>query len=90
MATQSEIERLSVVETKVDLIAADIKTINTKLDNLDGKYAAKWVQTAVAFVAGIIISAVLVALIALVVVQPKTETPSTTRSTNTTVNVPAK
>lgn len=56
MATKTEVERLSVVETKVDRAVADIAevktavtdgfaTINTKIDNLDKKYAAKWVQT---------------------------------------------
>lgn len=94
MATKTEIERLSVVETKVDQIGADvkdikdslvseIKDINTKFDNLDSKYAAKWVQSAVAFVVGIIVSAVLVALIALVVIKPGANNPTTTTTTNT-------
>lgn len=94
MATKTEIERLSVVETKVDAIGADvkdikdtlvseIKEINVKFDNLDNKYAAKWVQSAVAFVVGIIVSAVLVALVALVVIKPG-DTPSTSTTNNTT------
>lgn len=94
MATKTEIERLSVVETKVDGIAEDVKdikttlntevtAINTKIDNLDNKYAAKWVQSAVAFVVGIIVSAVLVALIALVVIKPGSNNPTTTTTTNT-------
>lgn len=95
MATKTEIERLSVVETKVDGIAEDVKdikttlntevtAINTKIDNLDNKYAAKWVQSAVAFVVGIIVSAVLVALIALVVIKPNaTATPENPSVTDT-------
>lgn len=97
MATKTEIERLSVVETKVDAIGSDvkdikdtlvaeIKDINTKFDNLDNKYAAKWVQSAVAFVVGIIISAVLVALLALVIIKPTANNPTT--SNTTTTNTP--
>lgn len=84
MATITEVERLSVVETKVDAIAKDITAINTKLDNLDSKFAAKWVQTAVAFVAGIIIAGFIGGLVTLVVVQPQTNVP--TPQATTTVN----
>ena len=83
MATKTEIERLSVVETKVDGIAADVAEIKSTLLGLDNKYAAKWVQSAVAFVVGIIVSAVLVALIALVVIKPGANNPTTTTTTNT-------
>lgn len=105
MATKTEIERLSVVETKVDQIGTDvkeikdtlvseIKDINNKFDSLDNKYAAKWVQSAVAFVVGIIVSAVLVALVALVIVKPNnttttTSTPTTSETTTTTQSTPA-
>lgn len=81
MATKEENERLAVVETKVDGIAADVAEIKSTLLGLDNKYAAKWVQSAVAFVVGIIVSAVLVALIALVVIKPS---PTTTNTTTTT------
>lgn len=98
MATGKEIERLSVVETKVDIIGADVKdiketlvsevkAINVKIDGLDSKYASKWVQSAVAFVIGIIVSAVLVALVALVVIKPN-ETPTTTTNNTTTTTTP--
>jgi len=101
MATKTEIERLSVVETKVDAIGQDvkdikdtlvseIKDINTKFDNLDNKYAAKWVQSAVAFVVGIIVSAVLVALIAIVVIKPGANKPTgSTSHTSTKDSVPS-
>lgn len=83
MATKEENERLAVVETKVDGIAADVAEIKSTLLGLDNKYAAKWVQSAVAFVVGIIVSAVLVALIALVVIKPGANNPTTTTTTNT-------
>lgn len=83
MATKEENERLAVVETKVDGIAADVAEIKSTLSGLDNKYAAKWVQSAVAFVVGIIVSAVLVALIALVVIKPGANNPTTTTTTNT-------
>ena len=83
MATKEENERLAVVETKVDGIAADVAEIKSTLSGLDNKYAAKWVQSAVAFVVGIIVSAVLVALVALVVVKPGSNNPTTTTTTNT-------
>ena len=96
MATKTEIERLSVLETKVDGIRADVReikttlntevtAIHTKIDKLDSRFAAKWVQSAVAFVIGVIVSAVLVALIALVVIEPKSvNNPTTTNTTTTT------
>ena len=83
MATKEENERLAVVETKVDGIAADVAEIKSTLLGLDNKYVAKWVQSAVAFVVGIIVSAVLVALIALVVIKPGAHNPTTTTTTNT-------
>lgn len=83
MATKEENERLAVVETKVDGIAADVAEIKSTLLGLDNKYAAKWVQSAVAFVVGIIVSAVLVAIIALVVIKPGANNPTTTTTTNT-------
>jgi len=86
MATKEENERLAVVETKVDGIAADVAEIKSTLLGLDNKYAAKWVQSAVAFVVGIIVSAVLVALIALVVIKPGANNPTT--SNTTTTNTP--
>jgi len=75
MATKTEVERLSVVETKVDAIQADVKEIKESIIGLDNKFAAKWVQSAVAFVIGIIVSAVLVALVALVV-MPQEKQPA--------------
>lgn len=84
MATKEENERLAVVETKVDGIAADVAEIKSNLLGLDNKYAAKWVQSAVAFVVGIIVSAVLVALIALVVIKPGANNPTTSNTTTTT------
>lgn len=86
MATKEENERLAVVETKVDGIAADVAEIKSTLSGLDNKYAAKWVQSAVAFVVGIIVSAVLVAIIALVVIKPSANNPTT--SNTTTTNTP--
>lgn len=86
MATKEENERLAVVETKVDGIAADVAEIKSTLLGLDNKYAAKWVQSAVAFVVGIIVSAVLVAIIALVVIKPGANNPTT--SNTTTTNTP--
>lgn len=99
MATKTEIERLAVVETKVDQAVADIAEVkttvnteftklNTKIDGLDNKYAAKWVQSAVAFVVGIIISAVLVAVLALVVIKPNNAANNPTTSTTTTTSTP--
>ena len=93
MATKEENERLAVVETKVDGIAADVAEIKSTLSGLDNKYAAKWVQSAVAFVVGIIVSAVLVALIALVVIKPganpTTHETSTSTSQTSTKDTPS-
>ena len=93
MATKEENERLAVVETKVDGIAADVAEIKSTLLGLDNKYAAKWVQSAVAFVVGIIVSAVLVALIALVVIKPganpTTHETSTSTSQTSTKDTPS-
>jgi hypothetical protein len=100
VATKTEIERLSVVETKVDAIGTDVKeikdtlitevkAINVRFDNLDNKYASKWVQSAVAFVIGLIVAAVITALVALVVgplrgTSDQGVTPPTTSNTTTT------
>lgn len=96
MATGKEIERLSVVETKVDRAVSDIHDLTItvtdgfddlgkKFDNLDKKFAAKWVQSAVGFVIAIIVGAVLTALVALVVVPNiHTNTNTNTHSTTTT------
>jgi len=95
MATKLEVERLSVLETKVDRAVSDISDIkttvttefagiNSKIDNLDKKYAAKWVQSAVSFVIGIIVAAVLTALIALVIVPNLNNQPSGNSTTQTT------
>lgn len=92
MATQHEIERLAVVETEVKNVKADVQYIkttqtaefaklNTKIDGLDKKFAAKWVQSAVTFVIGLIIAAVLTAWLAFVVIKPN-QTPQTTNPTS--------
>lgn len=90
MATKPEIERLAVVETKVDAIQADVKEIKESIIGLDSKFAAKWVQNAVAFVIGIIVAAVLTALIALVVVPNinSNQSPSGTTTQTTTTTTP--
>lgn len=102
MATKTEIERLSVVETKVDIIGADVrdikdtlvaevKNINVKIDGLDNKYAAKWVQSAVAFVVGLIIAGVLTAILALVIVPARaSQTTTTTTPTGSTSKTTTK
>jgi tetrahydromethanopterin S-methyltransferase subunit B len=98
MATKPEIERLAVVETKVDSLASDVrdvkddvKAIKTALETLssvnDRRYAAKWVQTAVSFVVGLIVAAVLTALVALVIKSPQSSNSvETTNKTTTTEN----
>ena len=99
MATKTEIERLSVVETKVDRAVDDIgklattvkdgfTSIETKFDNLskenDKKYAAKWVQSALTFVIGLIVAAVITAWLAFVVITPNRSNNPTTSTTTTT------
>lgn len=37
-----------MVETKVDTLIGSVKSIDKKIDDLDKKFAAKWVQTVVA------------------------------------------
>lgn len=103
MATKPEIERLSVLETKVDRAVEDISDIkdtvttefnalNKKIDGLDKKFAAKWVQNAVGFVIALIVGAVIMALVALVVI-PSTKEASqgssgASTSTTTTTTTP--
>lgn len=100
MATQQEIERLAVVETEVKNVKADVKEIkdtqtaefaklNTKIDGLDKKFAAKWVQSAVTFVIGLIIAAVLTAWLAFVIIKPNTTTVNKTVNNETSTSVPA-
>jgi lipopolysaccharide/colanic/teichoic acid biosynthesis glycosyltransferase len=71
MATKSEKERLAVVETKIDNMAKDIAEIKTAvLANAkanDQKYAAKWVQQVVGGFIGLVLVAVVTALLALVI-----------------------
>lgn len=100
MATQQEIERLAVVETEVKNVKADVKEIkdtqtaefaklNTKIDGLDKKFAAKWVQSAMTFVIGLIIAAVLTAWLAFVIIKPNTTTVNKTVNNETSTSVPA-
>jgi cytoskeletal protein RodZ len=85
--TKTEAERLSVVETKVDTVLEEIKAVNSRLDNLDNKFAAKWVQTIV----GGLVAAVLLAFIGVVVayfIHTPTVANSPTTSNTTTTTTP--
>lgn len=80
-----------MIETKVDGLRSDLSevkndvhSLNAKIDGLDSKFAARWVQTAVAFVIGIVMTAVIGALIALVVIKPGDSTTVTTSTTDQT------
>ena len=110
MATKTELERISVIETKVDGLRSEVseiknnvhdigvelvkkvKDLDAKIDGLDSRFAARWVQTAVAFVIGIVMTAVIGALVALVLIKPgdSTVTTSTTEDTTTTTVSPNK
>lgn len=85
MATKSEVERLSVVETKVDDVLKRLDKIDTKLDNLDRNFAAKWVQTVVAG----LIAAILLGFIGVMVhffipnVKPVSNNPTSSQTSTT-------
>jgi len=65
--TKTKPERLAVVETKLDVVLEEIRTMNEKLDKLDVKFAAKWVQTVMGGFIGLILSSFVVALWAMVI-----------------------
>lgn len=78
MATKSEVERLAVVEEKVDRAAADIKDLSDKLDagfkaiskqisaqdtNQDAKYETKYAAKWVQTVVGGLVSLILISVV---------------------------
>lgn len=87
MATKPEIERLAVVETKIDTVITDVKDIKDAIQALDKKFAAKWVQTIVAGLVAAILLAFIGVVIAFFIRVPgnsTTTTPSTSQTTTTT------
>jgi hypothetical protein len=102
MATKAESIAIGVLKDQMKNVQEDVKEIKTdmklgfsslegKIDALDAKYAAKWVQTAVAFVIALIVGAVLTALITLVIVPSarKTTLQPSDNTTTETINEPS-
>lgn len=67
--TPTETERLTRVEEKVDGIREDIADIKDAIKNMDNKFASKLTEIIVYGLCGLILIAVVVALIALVVTR---------------------
>lgn len=76
--TQSE--RLAVVETKIDSVEDTLTQTNEKIDlanekidglieRLDEKYASKWVEKVMAGLIGLVLTSVVGALLALVIIK---------------------
>lgn len=108
--TKKETERLGIVETKVDRAVQDIKELKTtiedefkglsaKIDNLDKKYAPKWVQQIVGGFVVLVLIAFATAVIALVIIPAskknadgstdQTTTPTTSNPQSVSPNTPA-
>lgn len=89
MATKDENERLAVLETKVTTVQNDVAEIKTDVkglvESIDKKYASKWVERVVAGLIGIILTAFLGVLVAVVFSKPDTSA-TITRTTTVTVN----
>lgn len=87
MATKNEAERIAVVETKVDNVLERLDHIDQKLDGLENKFAAKWVQSIVAgLVAAILLGFMGVVIAFFIPNKPTSNNP--TSSTTTTTNNP--
>ena len=94
MATKTEIERLSVVETKVDAIQNDVtevkKNVSELVDKLDTRFAAKWTERVVAGMVGLILTAFITMLTLIAFnrqdINSLANTPYITRTTTTVVN----
>ena len=98
MATKSESVAIGVLQDQMKNVQDDVKDIKkdmragfssleTKMDNLDKKFAAKWVQT---IVAGLV-AAILLAFIGVIIsyfMNPKTTANDPTTSNTTTINTP--
>ena len=83
MATKTEVERLGVLETKVDIISGDVKDIKASIESLDKKFAAKWVQTIVAGLVAAVLLAFIGVVLAYFIPRKNGNSPTTTTTTNT-------
>lgn len=95
MATQSELERLAVVETQIKEVRKDISAVqksqqanfdnlSKKIDDLDTRYAPKWVQTVVSgFVAAILLGFVAVMINFFIPAKPLVEIDNNTNKGTT-------
>lgn len=57
------------LEEKVDNLSDDMKAVILKLDSLDEKFSAKWVEKAMAWIIIAIVGAVVAALVNLVLIK---------------------
>lgn len=89
MATKSEIERLSVVETKMDAAIERLDRIDAKLDNLDKKFSAKWVEWVIKGLIAFILIWFLGSLTHLIEKSPVQVVKEVTSSTTTSSNSPS-
>lgn len=60
-------ERIARMEEKLEAVGEDIAEIKTLLKSQDDKFAAKWVQTVVGGLIGLVLTSVGAALLALVI-----------------------
>jgi hydroxyethylthiazole kinase-like sugar kinase family protein len=70
--TQSEVERIAVLETKVDGIDSKLDGLKKDLcdfiEAADRRYSAKWVETGAAWLIGVVLTAVIAAVLGLVLI----------------------